>query len=259
VPRSFPEAAALLAVVLSGCSFDSFSGGRTETLGSDDESEGSGVMKPGASGTRGVADGGGDEESGGPPATSGATLPPGDDGDGGRLDLGAPETGGAVDPCEGWITFELDIGDANLVEPMQVIDVDGVGPAAYSLEENAGDVEFSIDVQCPGTYQLYAYVVDLWAGVHYNDPDSYEVSWPGGGGSWFYGCQTEDSYDGWHWLRVLTGVMGESCDTAIPVQLELGAGPALIRFHNREEEAYWGGVAAIARVVVTNDPDYAPM
>lgn len=250
---------------MCGCSFSSFSSGRNETLGSgEEESDVSGATRPGASGTRGVADGGDEEEeSGSPPPTSGATLPPGDDADAGRVDLGTaqPTSGadeGMTGDCVG-STFDLGIDDATVIEPMQMIDVDGVGLAAFSSERDAGDVEFSFDVDCPGTYYLHAYVADLWAGVHYDDPDSYDVYWPGGEGSWYYGCQTAGTFDGWHWLQVFTGVQGEPCDTATPVVIELAAGTNVVRLRNREEEVYWGGVAAIARLVVTDDPGYAPM
>jgi hypothetical protein len=147
-----------------------------------------------------------------------------------------------------------------VVAPMQTEDVDGVGLAAYSMEGDSGDLVFTIDVACAGTYYLHGFVLDWRAGVNsYDDPDSFVISWPGGQGTWFYGCQTDDS--GWDWLPVLTGIQGEPCDTATRPEIQLGVGQHTITVHNRESaEYYWAWdtylVAAMARLVVTSDPNY---
>lgn len=268
----FRVGTALMVALVCGCSFDSFTGGRNEGLG-DSQATSDGGNKPNVSGTRGVADGGeGDEEEGDdtgpPPGTSGPQLPPGDDGDGPRIDLGAPETTGddegmPVD-CSMPSTFDLSIEDAVVIAPMTTEHVTGIGLAAYSTERNAGDLQFTIDVACPGTYFLHGFVLDLRPGVHSDDdPDSYVLQWPGGEGTWFYGCQTDDEdYDGWYWLPVRTGIQGEPCDSATTPAIELGEGQHQITVRNRERgEWYWGDylVAAIARLVVTNDPSYVGM
>jgi hypothetical protein len=259
-------AAALGLALACGCSFSSFSSGRNETLGSgDEESDVSGDTRPGASGTRGVADGGGDEEggaeSGGAP-TSGPAIPPGADADDGRFDLGsgATDDGSLPTDCAQPSTLELQIEDANVVAPMTTTDVDGVGLAAYSPDSDAGELQFTVDVACPGTYYLHGFVADGWSGVHsWGDPDSYYVSWPSGGTTWFYGCQTEGLDEGWRWLPVMHGVEGGYCDEVTRAELTLGEGPNVITVRNREGMTWDGYVAAIARLVVTNDAAYAPM
>jgi hypothetical protein len=252
--------------MLSACSFSSFSEGRGSAgVGdADEEMSGTGVEDPhGGTSSGGVADGG---DGGGtePPMTTGAppstTLPPADP-DGGAETGGRGESSSGtgsdhVDPCGGTSTFELGADDGVLTDPMVVVDVTGLGPAAYSTSADAGDISFTIDVQCPGTYYLHAQVVDSWAGVHgCCDPDSYDVSWPGGSGSWFYGCQTES--DGWHWLPVMQLDQGASCDDAAAVSFDLAMGEQTITFHNREGRYWqWGTVAAIANVAITNDAEY---
>ena len=262
---------AMLAAGMLGvcaCTFSSFSeGGRNPGVGQE-EDDGAEVSEPQDDGTTGgVADGGGADDdgapmtSGGPPNT---TLPPGDGNDGDDDDSsGGGESSSStgsdqIDPCAGPSTFKFDADDGTVTAPMVVVDVDGLGPAAYSTQANAGDISFTIDVQCPGTYFVHAQVLDAWSGVHSCcDPDSYDVQWPGGSGSWFYGCQTPS--DGWHWLPVMHVDQGADCGEAATIQLELEAGEHTIGFHNREGEyTDWETVAAIANVVITNDAALDP-
>jgi hypothetical protein len=260
------RSAPLLAIALAcGCAFDSFEGGRNETLGQEGGEEENGSGPPMVGATRGVADGGGEGEgeSGPPPSTSGPSLPPGEAEGGHRLDFGAPPTSGSEDgmqiDCDGASTFELTIEDAMVFDPMQSDNADGVGLAAYSMESDAGDVDFIVDIVCPGPYYVHALVADSWGGVHSGqDPDSYDVSWPGGSATWFYGCQTEEIGAGWHWLGLMSGVVGGYCDETTRPELALAEGSHTIRFHNREGMTWDGYVAAIARVVVTNDASYQP-
>ena len=258
----------LVAALACGCAFDSFSGGRNEGLGpGEDSSEVSGATRPGASGTRGVADeGGGEGESTGgtPPPTSGPSLPPGEEEGGQRLDFGSPtsDSGDSSMPndCGVASTLEFGVDDANVIPPMTIIDVNGVGLAAYSPNSDDGEIEFSVDIACPGTYYLHGFVADGWSGVHsYQDPDSYEVFWPGGGITWFYGCQTSGLDEGWHWLPVSYVQEGGDCDDTTRVEITLGEGVNVITLQNREGMTFDGYVAAIARFVVTDDPDYSPM
>ena len=56
----------------------------------------------------------------------------------------------------------------------------------------------------------------------------------------------------------MRGVVGGYCDEVTRPELALADGSHTIRFHNREGMTWDGYVAAIARVVVTNDADYQP-
>jgi hypothetical protein len=192
-------------------------------------------------------------------------LPPIDDEGGHQLDFGSPVTSGTDDSgapidCGVPSIFELDIEDASVIPPMTTQDVQGVGLAAYSEWSDDGELEFTIDVACPGTYFLHGFVLDLWSGVHsYQDPDSYVVSWPGSSITWYYGCQTGGLSEGWHWLPVTYVAEGGYCEDAARIELTLGQGEHVITLHNREGATWDDYVAAIARLVVTNDPDYTPM
>ena len=256
----------LVAGMLCACSFSTFSQGRGSAgVGPEDEEE---VDSPQGDGTTGgVADGGGDEGDA-PPTTSDKppdpTLPPGDGdggsdpGDDGGGESSSSTSAGAIDPCAEPSTFKLGADDGTVTAPMVVVDVDGLGPAAYSTESASGQISFTIDVQCPGTYFVHAQVLDAWSGVHSCcDPDSYDVQWEGGGASWFYGCQTVSN--GWHWLPVMHVEHGGDCDDAAAIELELEAGEHTLSFHNREGQSWeWDTVAAIANVVITNDAELDP-
>ncbi len=169
-----------------------------------------------------------------------------------------PDTTMMVDPCEGVTSKEIAlVADAEVVAPMEkVMSQMGEGMIARSTVENAGTVTFTVDIECEGKYSLWGRALDLNAGAKQNDPDSYFVQVDGGQEvTWIYGCQTDGMPNGYNWLRV-RGV-GNNCSNPNDVAPTLTAGSHTFRFRNRES-GNQNAVAALARILLTNDPGYTP-
>lgn len=106
---------------------------------------------------------------------------------------------------------------------------------------------------------MWGRVLDNTPGVKLDDdPDSFWVRADDGPETgWFYGCQTIMQAAGYRWLRVTSGMLNQSCNAAQPWTLNLTAGSHTVHLRNREPVGD-DNVAAIARVLVTNDLDYVP-
>jgi hypothetical protein len=169
------------------------------------------------------------------------------------------ETTSGGDGCPGPVKILELVADADLDFPMEFeVSGSGEGTIATSGYSDVGTVEFTVDIPCAGEYAVWARVYDGNPGVHdYADPDSYYVRVDGGAEfTWFYGCQTEDANQAWNWLR--TRGVGDDCGDFDDWTLPLAPGPHVIRFRNRESQTNGGTRAAIARILVTDDPGYVP-
>lgn len=150
--------------------------------------------------------------------------------------------------------------DAQVVPPMVAeMSTKGEGIVAYSSQSEQGTVTFSFDLPCAGSFALWGRVLDAEPGVNNYDPDSFYVRVDGGAeGGWYYGCQTTGLPSGYHWLRVRTGQQGAPCDQQAPLTVDLSAGVHTVTLRNREQQDGQGNVAAVARVLLVNDPNYTP-
>lgn len=251
---------ALGSLLLGACTLDSSglgSGSGALPGVSDDTAMGSGASDAATAAGSGQAD---DAVTGG--ATDGAddassSLGGDDEGD-------DASTGPPVDPCEGAppVTFEIDVTQAMIAAPMQLDDSPTEGPYAYSEVANQGQASFQFLVPCQAEFSVWARVYDPGVGadgLSLTDPDSYLVAFDGEGDTeWWYGCQTYDAAflgSVWAWEPVRDNPFCASGD----FRRTLSPGTHLLHLTNREAGNHASAnVAAVARVVVTSDPAYAP-
>lgn len=165
-------------------------------------------------------------------------------------------TTGAPD-CPPIKILEL-VEDADISFPMtKMQSMSGEGMIASSPIAMIGSVEFTVDISCPDTYTVWARVYDDNPGPQVNDPDSFTASVDGmQPNDWIYGCETKDEPKGWSWQRI-TALTARDCDSAMEWTHPLEPGAHLIKLLNRESEVN-DVSAAVARILVTNDPDYTP-
>lgn len=171
---------------------------------------------------------------------------------------GVPETTGPP-VCDAMVVKEiLLVVDAVITVPMEkVMSGKGEGMVALSEVAEEGTVSFSVDLPCDGTYAVWGRAQDTNPGNVDADPDSYFVRVDGGGeGGWFYGCQTNGLASGYHWLRVTTAGM-PVCGGGV-WSPQLAAGSHTFTLRNREPVAFDDDVAAVARLLITNDMNYVP-
>lgn len=188
----------------------------------------------------------------------------------GELDDGT-STGPAVDPCDAppRVTLELDLSAASLDETMHEGSIAAVGAYAYSEQAGSGTVSFDFELMCEDEYRVWAQVHDPEAGNRdlgsYVDPDSFAVSIDERATvQWWFGCQMSGTNPrggaAWQWLSV------RGSEFCIPTDYRpvLTAGAHQLRLTNLEAGVHQvsgdeiGYVAAVSRVVITNDPAYAP-
>lgn len=194
--------------------------------------------------------------------TSSTTAPDTTTGTSGTTDDTTTTSTTGPPPCEGMPVKQIELAkDAMVTPPMQKMwsNLDG-SEVAYSPQWEAGTATFTFDIDCDGgTFYVWGRVLDYHSGVNNNDPDSYYVRVDGGPESgWFYGCQTGQLSGGYHWLRVRLGTQGAPCDSYTPLVLQLTPGPHTITLRNREGEDDGNHVAAVARLLITSDPNYVP-
>lgn len=135
----------------------------------------------------------------------------------------------------------------------------GEGTICSSGIPELGLAEFEFDVPCLDDWAVWARVYDAWDGTHdMGDPDTYHVRVSGGDEFvWYYGCQTFGAPDDWGWRRVRV-LSGNDCNTFTEWTPQLGPGPQVVRLRNRESERGNGVRAAVARVILSNDPNFVP-
>lgn len=253
------------AVLAAACSFDA-SGVGGPVGGSSESGSLTGPRRPPAedataTSTDSPAATGESDETG--PTTEG--LP-----SSGSSDSGAAEqtdSGEALD-CVTPPLVRLSVdAQAAIATPPMLLDV---APApvqsyAFSEVEGTGIVQFSVEVACPDTYVLWGLVHDA-ARVplpQRDDPDSFDVridqgSWI----RWDYGCQMLFESQRWSFETVAVSGGPFPCASVEPRSFALDEGLHTVTFRN--VEAGWHGsespglVAAIARLVVTNDTGYIP-
>jgi hypothetical protein len=206
-----------------------------------------------------------------PPGDDGTTLGPlestgsagsTDSGDGGSGSSSG--SGPGVDPCAEPVpvTFEIDVTEALLSDPMQLGMSGTEGAYAYSEVAGQGEASFQFLVPCEAEFRAWARVYDPAvgiSGVDYSDPDSFLVAFDGEADTeWWYGCQTNDgavSGSVWAWAVL----MDNAWCTDTEFLRTLTAGTHLLHLTNREAGNHaMQTVAAVTRVVVTSDPAYAP-
>lgn len=135
----------------------------------------------------------------------------------------------------------------------------GEGTIASSGVIELGTAEFKFDVPCADDYAVWARVYDGWDGTHNSgDPDSYYAKVNGADEfPWFYGCQTFGADEDWGWRRVRS-IDSNDCNEYADWTLPLMQGSYYIRLRNREGERGDGIRAAVARVILSNDPNFVP-
>lgn len=275
-----------VTVFALGCSFDASGIAESSAAGpgpgSSTGAAGSSGALPGSSSGEAVTTGGagtGSVGSSGPvepgtsggPGTSGSTGPePGTTTTGpepGTSTSGVVDSTGPVDEstttgapvCPQPYTQIVRVKDASVVAPMgKFMSGMGEGVIAYSSEAEQGVVTFPFELPCAAQVAIWARVQDANDGVNNNDPDSFyphvddqaEAGWP-------YGCQTEGLADGYHWLPVRMGEIGEPCDQFADLRPQLAAGAHTLSLRNREPQSGMA-VASVARVLVTSDLEYVP-
>ncbi len=183
-------------------------------------------------------------------------------------------TGPPADPCDNppLVTIEISADQAILNDNMHLGDIGGeVGDYAYSEAELSGRASFGFLVDCQDEYRAWAYVHDPVTGPFalgfWGDPDSFRVSFDADVGtraSWLYGCELNAIGKGgatWAWLPATDN---EWCDGPPFITWVLDPGPHAFHMTNREAGTHMvsgseiGEVAAVARVIITNDPGFTP-
>ncbi len=221
--------------------------GSTESTGADDLED---------------ADGSGDPDDGstGDSADSSGTSGPADS---------TGDTGPMPVDCENPPLFvaEFDASDAILEPPMALGNNSDEGRYAYSEVANQGRASFPFTVPCLDEYWVFARVYDPGVGatgLDAGEPDSFGVAFDDDVPAvWLYGCQTWDMELGgwlWAWLPVVSHAV---C-IEDSFRKTLGAGTHVFHLGNREAGNhqplggdYIGEVAAVSRVVITNDPNWS--
>ena len=270
----------VLVPALSACGFGTPGGGSvmTSQLGDGDEGTTGDMGEDATTGGQAVDDAsgpGGDASADGTAGMTGVgsiTSPTSDDGDSGSSSgepVDATTTGMPPDPCANppLETFTIEVSAATVTAPMVTGTHPTHGVYAFSSQADAGTVSFPFATDCEQTWRAWAFVYDEDPGFStQTDPDSFDV-WLDETGStlWVYGCQNDAIFPApsqWQWVSVNdTGLCVFEND---PITFTLPAGPHAMHFRNVESGTAGDGasnpgvVAAIARVVITNDPNFSP-
>jgi hypothetical protein len=167
------------------------------------------------------------------------------------------------DACGADLPALLWVEDATVTLPMDVAIVSILPDTplmARSYTAELGAVTFEIDLSCPTELTVFGLVWDLVEGAEPQNADSYYVTVDGlpvPEPTWAYGCETMGlGNESWSWqpLSVWTG-MGCS---SVPYGIVLDAGLHELTFRNREGGSGGIDAAAIAAIVVTDDPAFDP-
>ena len=250
-------------------------GGDTTDGEVEDTGIGTGIPMPTpTTGGDGTADGDDDDDGIGT-LTAPTSTDDGDDSDDGTTgpgegSAGEESTGPTVDMCDNPPFFKqvVTAGDMGVTfsGPMDThADASLPGGTYFASEvEEQGIADFPWEAPCNDEYFLWARVWDDVGGASPdNDPDTYYVVMDEGGQAfWRYGCQPNFVLPtpSWYWVKVQEALV---CLDVDPVSYTIDAGPHIAHFRNREEGAHDdddppGRIAAITRILITNDPNYVP-
>jgi hypothetical protein len=152
------------------------------------------------------------------------------------------------------------VEDAIVNEPMETDESMSQGTYAWSPEAEEGTVVFDFTVACQDTYYVWGVVWDGWPGPNYGDPDSFYVRVDQGKEmQWIYGCKTGFLNMGaWTWQEVDHDPDAQNgCDDLEEQNWPLAPGKHSVTVRNREAPNM-GRIAGIARVLITNDPEFVP-
>jgi hypothetical protein len=180
-------------------------------------------------------------------------------------DDGSSSTSGRpVDPCDDPAPFviELDVTQALLAAPMQLGKDASEGTYAYSEVAGQGRASFELQVPCETEVLAWGRVYDPGVGVdglESSQPDSFLVAFDDDADTeWWYYCQMTDaalSGGAWSWEQLMDNSYCESAEFS----RTLSPGTHLLHVTNLEPGSHaTGEIAAVARVVLTNDPTYVP-
>lgn len=279
--------AAALACSLVACGFGTEGNGKgadlasasgadgsndTGSEGPEDTGVGTGIPMPEPTGDGEET---GDDDDGIGTLTAPTSTDDGNDGNDDTTGAGEGSAGDdSVDPpvdmCDNPPFFKeiVNAGDMGVVfsDPMtSYADASLPGQTYFaSAVEEQGLADFPWFAPCNDEYFLWARVWDDVGGAALeDDPDSYYVRMDDGGEAfWRYGCQTNPVFPtpSWYWVRVQESL---TCIDVDQISYTIDDGPHVARFRNREEGAHDDGdppgrIAAITRILITNDPNYIP-
>lgn len=201
-----------------------------------------------------------DDASADSQSSSGATLSGGPTG---SSSVGT--TQGPVVECPATFEMLLWSSDASVVEPMELFedpDAEMTPDVAVSEVAESGDVTFTFDLPCAGSFYVWGLVWDFWPGGFANaDPDSFYIAGTEAADiTWRYGCQTQDDDSGLSW-QPLQRLDKQPCFvTPVVLQTEEATVGQQLSFRNREAgDLVWDPeVAGIAAIVISSDPDFNP-
>jgi hypothetical protein len=261
--------ARLLAPLLgaAACGFGSAGGGSGAQLGQEGDDGGTGGTATEVA-TDGTADG--------TAATSGATgagsvTDPGtgspgvDATDSG--DESGGSTGGPIDPCNPapQEIYDFPMSSAIVNGPVTGGTHNVWGEYLFSETAGQGSMSFLFSSQCPGDFFAWAvaYDDDALDALSSSSADVFRIKIDNGSGnSWSYGCQSQFGVP-WKWRAAQDN--GAVCiDNSERMHWTLAPGPHTIHFENIEGGQSTGtgndpgNVAALAHVIVTNDPAFSP-
>lgn len=255
----------LAAVLVLGCKFDAGGIGHASGLGSgsDDGSTSSASGNDITSTSFGTTLGGsgGETIASTDPATGGhddGTLESSSDGASAES-----ESTSANDPCAGPPPFELTLeaADAVLSGTMMLGTLDTGQEYVYAEMGDAGTAAFAFATACPGQYWIWGYVYDgdpLIANALGPAADRMRVDLGSDSTDWRYGCTTDISQ--WSWQQVSTN--NGVCLAYSSMGYDLDAGEHAVAFTPTEDGTIDGNTpgsaAALQRITITNDPDFAP-
>jgi len=270
VAPSTHRAVVLTCLWAAACSFGSgeVPGGAAMHGGSDSGSGGDGLA---TGGTSPGGPGGSDTSTGTGPSVGTLTTPSTGattDTDGGAEDeTSDSSTGEPPDACDQsplpFFKQVVNASDAIVIAPMSKRPAAVVGGECVASDvADQGTANFLFSAPCNDEYYVWGHVWDLQPNLpDVSKPDSYDVAVDGGGTTeWAFGCQTFGTAPGWRWARIEESTV---CIDPDPLRFTTTPGTHTINFYNLEAGASGRGmppgeVAAIARVMITNDPTYVP-
>jgi hypothetical protein len=173
-----------------------------------------------------------------------------------------------LDTLRAWWTpvmVTVRVDDARVHEPMTLRTSAGGDAYVSSSIANKGRLEIDVELPVAGRFYLHALAWEPVLGGDHGDADSFFVYVDQGEEKlWHFGCQNELMpahvlVDNWSWQPVLHLANADSdCEVEPDLWWDLDAGAHQIVFRNRENAGDPDTAARLARVVITNQPDWRP-